>query len=288
MHRQFSTVNSAKRQTGHRAQSPQACREFFLHQQTHPMMNWFYADGSQQKGPVSEVDLAALVRQGAVKPETLIWREGLPDWQPLSVSRPDLVPSAGAPVLAGIAVPEQNKDLVVQQMREGTLLPGGAAANPYGLRYAGFWIRVGAKLIDGLVYMVCMALLVGLIALVAYAAGVFTEDFGARLQSDDPRAAGTIIAAYGVLLLFMFGFQLGYNGYMVKKWGATLGKMACGIKVVTSDGQPVSWGRSIGRAAADMINNFICNGLTYIMVAIDEPEKRGLHDHIASTRVVYK
>ena len=27
-------------------------------------MNWFYAEGSQQKGPVSEYDLAGLVRQG--------------------------------------------------------------------------------------------------------------------------------------------------------------------------------------------------------------------------------
>jgi uncharacterized RDD family membrane protein YckC len=251
-------------------------------------MNWFYAEGSQQKGPIPEADLANLVRQGTVKPETLIWREGLPDWQPLSVSRPDLLPSAGAPVLAGMAVPEQNKDLVVQQMREGTLLPGGGLANPYGLRYAGFWIRVGAKLIDGLVYMLCLALVLGLVALIAYASGVFSEEFGRKLQNNDPEATAFILTVYGIMVLFMFAFQLGYNGYMVKKWGATVGKMACGIKVVTPEGQPLSWGRSIGRAAADMINNFICNGLTYIMVAIDEPEKRGLHDHIAGTRVVYK
>jgi uncharacterized RDD family membrane protein YckC len=248
-------------------------------------MNWFYAEGSQQKGPVSEYDLAGLVRQGVVKPEMLIWREGLPDWQPLSQARPDLVPSSDAPVLGGVAVPEQNKDLMVQQMREGALMPG---ANQLGLRYAGFWIRVGAKIIDQLIYVLAMALVLGVIALALYGLGVFSEDFGRQMESNDPRAIRIIMVAYGGLLLFMLLFQLGYNGYMVRRWGATLGKMAVGIKVVTAEGQPLTMGRSIGRAAADMINTVICNGFTYIMVGIDEPEKRGLHDHIAGTRVVYK
>lgn len=249
-------------------------------------MNWFYADGPQQKGPLSEAELAALAQQGAIKPETLIWREGLPDWQPLSRARPDLASATGAPVLAGVAVPEQNKDLVVQQMREGALMPG-MPLNQLGLRYAGFWIRVGAKIIDGIVIVVATFLALGLIALVLYAVGVFSEEFVRSMESD-PEAGLVILAAYAALLLFSVGFQVWYNAYMVRRWGATLGKMAAGVKVVTAEGQSLTWGRAIGRAAADLINNFICNGLTYIMVAIDEPEKRGLHDHIAGTRVVYK
>jgi uncharacterized RDD family membrane protein YckC len=74
---------------------------------------------------------------------------------------------------------------------------------------------------------------------------------------------------------------------MVWKWGATVGKLAVGLRVVTAEGAPLTFGRSIGRAAADLINHFICY-LTYIMVGVDEPQKRGLHDHIAGTRVVYK
>lgn len=250
-------------------------------------MNWFYAEGTQQKGPVSDADLAGLARQGVVKAETLIWREGLPDWQPLSRLRPDLVSVAGAPVLGGMAVPEQSKDLLVQQMREGAIMPG-MPGSQLGLRYAGFWIRVGAKIIDGLLMMVVMLLALGVIVLALYGLGVFTEEFARKLEGDNPEGIGIILSAYGCLILFSILFQLAYNGYMVRRWGATVGKMAVGIKVVTAEGQPVSLGRAIGRAAADMINNFICNGLTYIMVAIDEPEKRGLHDHIAGTRVVYK
>jgi uncharacterized RDD family membrane protein YckC len=74
---------------------------------------------------------------------------------------------------------------------------------------------------------------------------------------------------------------------MTWKWSATIGKLAVGLRVVTPEGAKLSFGRAIGRAAADLINYFICY-LTYIMVGIDEPQKRGLHDHIAGTRVVYK
>ena len=247
-------------------------------------MNWFYAEGSQQKGPVSDADLAALIREGAIKAETLIWREGLPDWQPLSRARPDLVASTGAPVPAGMAVPEQNKDLLVQQMREGALMPG-INTNQLGLRYAGFWIRVGAKLIDGIVTSI---IIIPAMLLMFYAAGVFSPDFQQKMNSGDAEAMGSFLTMYAGIFIISIGFQLGYNGLMVWKWGGTLGKLAVGVKVVTAEGQPLSFGRSIGRAAADMINSFICNGLTYIMVAIDETEKRGLHDHIAGTRVVYK
>jgi uncharacterized RDD family membrane protein YckC len=247
-------------------------------------MNWFYAEGSQQKGPVSEYDLAGLVRQGIVKPEMLIWREGLPDWQPLSQARPDLVASSDAPVLGGIAVPEQSKDLMVQQMREGALMPGGVLSNPYGLRYAGFWIRVAAWIID---YIVMMIVVVPLRLLILGSVGLFGGDFLKRMSANDPQALGALLAASGAASLLTFANLIAYNGHTGWKWGATLGKMAVGVKVVTPEGGKLSLGRSIGRAAADLINYFICF-LTYLMAAFDEPEKRALQDHIAGTRVVFK
>ena len=247
-------------------------------------MNWFYAEGSQQKGPVSEYDLAGLVRQGIVKPEMLIWREGLPDWQPLSQARPDLMVSSDAPVLGGIAVPEQSKDLMVQQMREGALMPGGGPANPYGLRYAGFWIRVAAWIID---YIVMMVVMFPLMFLLFGGVGLFSGDFARRMNANDPEAIGSILAMQGGMALLSFAIHIGYKGLTVWKWGATLGKMAVGVKVVTPEGGKLSFGRSIGRAAADLINYFICY-LTYLMVAFDESQKRSLQDHIASTRVVFK
>ncbi len=44
-------------------------------------MDWYYADGGQQKGPVSDEQFQNLVRDGVVKPDTLVWHEGMANWQ---------------------------------------------------------------------------------------------------------------------------------------------------------------------------------------------------------------
>ena len=49
-------------------------------------MKWYYAEGGKQLGPVEESALDDLVRQGVVRDETLVWREGMAAWQRL-VSR---------------------------------------------------------------------------------------------------------------------------------------------------------------------------------------------------------
>ncbi|HWT14723.1 MAG TPA: GYF domain-containing protein [Patescibacteria group bacterium] len=46
---------------------------------------WFYADASrQQQGPVDGDTLAELLRAGRIDARTLLWRDGLASWQPLS------------------------------------------------------------------------------------------------------------------------------------------------------------------------------------------------------------
>jgi len=47
-------------------------------------MDWYYSENGQQKGPVSESDLRALVQRGTVRDSDLVWREGLGDWIPVS------------------------------------------------------------------------------------------------------------------------------------------------------------------------------------------------------------
>lgn len=41
-------------------------------------MKYYYAVNGQQMGPVEENQLAAL----GIRPETLVWHEGMPNWQP--------------------------------------------------------------------------------------------------------------------------------------------------------------------------------------------------------------
>ena len=84
--------------------------------------------------------------------------------------------------------------------------------------------------------------------------------------------------------LFYLILVVGYNTIMQGKYGATLGKMACGLRVVQPDGAPISYGRAFGRAWAEMLSGFICD-IGYIVAAFDD-QKRSLHDHIANTRVI--
>ncbi|HIQ22992.1 MAG TPA: DUF4339 domain-containing protein, partial [Planctomycetes bacterium] len=43
---------------------------------------WFYARENRQHGPVSPLELRHLAASGQLRPEDLVWREGLADWIP--------------------------------------------------------------------------------------------------------------------------------------------------------------------------------------------------------------
>ncbi len=47
------------------------------------MSEWFHAEGSRQVGPVSSEEIGSLFRDNRIGLDTLVWREGLPAWQPL-------------------------------------------------------------------------------------------------------------------------------------------------------------------------------------------------------------
>ena len=77
---------------------------------------------------------------------------------------------------------------------------------------------------------------------------------------------------------------ISYETIFIGKYGATVGKMACRIKVVTADGGQVSYLRAVGRYFAKLLSAFTLM-IGYIIAAFD-PEKRALHDRICNTRVV--
>jgi uncharacterized RDD family membrane protein YckC len=83
---------------------------------------------------------------------------------------------------------------------------------------------------------------------------------------DDPAQIAAMLGGIGIQLI-VYVIQVVYNGLLTAKYGATWGKMAVGIKVVSDDGSPIPAGRAWGRACADLINQF-CS-LLYLMVAFD-------------------
>jgi uncharacterized RDD family membrane protein YckC len=157
------------------------------------------------------------------------------------------------------------------------IVAGGPAAAS-SLRYAGVGIRFGARFIDGLVFIV---------PFVIFAILVLPNVLRTAAANRTPAVNGTFVLAALVFSLF-------YEVLMLRYWGATLGKMACGLKVVRSDGSSLGWGVSFGRffmynvvISAVPFVNWILLITTAIMAGTDE-QKRGLHDRVCDTRVVYK
>ncbi len=49
------------------------------------VMNLYYADGDQQVGPIGKAELQSLVKAKKVNAKTLVWQDGMEDWQELGV-----------------------------------------------------------------------------------------------------------------------------------------------------------------------------------------------------------
>lgn len=57
---------------------------------------WYYSMNGQQAGPVTQQELQQLVAQGMVKPQDLVWNQGMPNWVP-AMQVPGLVPAGPQP-----------------------------------------------------------------------------------------------------------------------------------------------------------------------------------------------
>jgi uncharacterized RDD family membrane protein YckC len=165
---------------------------------------------------------------------------------------------------------------------------GAAGASPLAWRYGVFWIRFGARFIDGLIFIVPFLIFAAvLIPNLIRAAGQ------ARTPGTPP---SNPFAAFGVITFFVaiFFASACYEILMLKYRSATLGKMACGLKVIRPNGHSLSWGVCFGRF---FMWNVVTSSIPYlnsalmlvssIMLAVDN-ENRALHDRVCDTRVIYK
>jgi uncharacterized RDD family membrane protein YckC len=249
-------------------------------------MDWYYAQGKEQKGPVTETEFDALVASGTITSSTLIWHEGLDRWRPRSE------------VVAGLGVVDETASEPASLSPEGEYSAGVEPCRECGrsfateemvsyadqwvcadcrtvffqrvkegvhgagdLRYAGFWIRVVAKFIDS----ICL-----------YALGLPAQYIASSIS--DPLVAGIVPMAFSLVIAVAF------TVFFLGRFGATPGKMALGLKVVRADGLRISYMRAAGRHFAELVSSLILL-IGYIMVAFDD-EKRALHDRMCDTRVV--
>ena len=76
-------------------------------------MNWYYVSAGKQVGPVDDPQLQELARTGQVQMNTLVWREGMSEWQPYSTIASPAPAAAPPPAYVVPAAPLQGGNEVV-------------------------------------------------------------------------------------------------------------------------------------------------------------------------------
>lgn len=255
-------------------------------------MQWYYVKNGEKEGPLSNADIPLFIRRGDINDDTLVWHKDLTDWMPygklpktadaeLTVAKSSTGPTCslcekefGADQLIqfeGVSVCADCKPNFIQQLKENAEITSASI-----IRYAGFWRRFGAVFIDGIIMYVANLPIGLLFGLLMPAMSSAQKDITSPL----------FWPSVGIMYVLQLFIPACYVIIMLGKYGATLGKKAVGIKVVMSDGSPITYGRSTGRYFATILSGLIMN-IGYIMAAFDE-EKRALHDHMCNTRVIYK
>ncbi|MGA8144849.1 MAG: RDD family protein [Candidatus Acidiferrales bacterium] len=192
-------------------------------------------------------------------------------------------PASGPPAPAGVQ----------SAYASPAIAPGGgmpvyqsaAMAMPLPSPYAGFWLRVVAHIIDGIVLGVVFGLLfiVGIAIVGVSLRGVFQ---GMDEPGAGPSAALVLMIIF-IVFLGIFASWI-YYAYMESSPNqGTLGKMALGLIVTDMQGRRIGFGHASGRFFAKIVTGLIPLGIGYMMAGFTE-KKQALHDMIAGCLVLRK
>ena len=153
----------------------------------------------------------------------------------------------------------------ISNPQKTTHIPGVIPNNNYGAtsgascNYAGFWLRLVAAFIDGLILLIPFVVCVGI-------AGINHEWLG-------------------VFVMWIVGFA--YFAYLESSSRkATFGKEAIGLIVTNMDGSQLTFQQASIRYIGKLLS-LITLYVGFIMIGFTE-KKQGLHDMIAKTLVVKK
>ncbi|MCT8137368.1 RDD family protein [Anaerobacillus sp. CMMVII] len=137
-------------------------------------------------------------------------------------------------------------------------------------RYAGFWMRFWAYLLDLVVVASINRILIAPFLVFANIQGI---------------EIGFISLEMLIMSIVTFLYFL----VLTKNWGQTIGKRVFGLKVISNTAQPLTWSAVLFR---EVIGRYILQAftLTYILYIIVpfQKKKQGLHDMIGDTYVVHE
>ncbi len=197
---------------------------------------------------------------------------------------PLVTPAAATPPLAvrrATPPPSKPRPRATPRPSEPTpelaLLP----AEPDTLAGAGPDSASGPEAVAGLGRRFLAALLDVVLLLAVDLAVVYFTIRVCRLTPTEVR-----ILPVGPLAGFLALLDGGYLAALTAVSGQTVGKMALGLRVVSRDDQPVRAGQAVLRAVL-LVGSALPAGLG-LAPALFDRDRRGVHDHLAGTRVVLR
>jgi uncharacterized RDD family membrane protein YckC len=134
---------------------------------------------------------------------------------------------------------------------------------------AGFWIRFVAYFIDGLIVGIPGIILLAIV--------------GGLSSSSNGQISGAAIVVY---LLWVIASIAYFIYFWTRPAGQTLGMKMVNIRVVKTDGSPITVGTAVVRYIGMILNSIVFGLPIGWLWAAWDPNKQGWHDKIAGTYVV--
>jgi uncharacterized RDD family membrane protein YckC len=149
--------------------------------------------------------------------------------------------------------------------------PLGDDARDWHGYYAGFGSRFIAYVTDAILVVVSFYLILGFASLLVALATLERPQFFTLTDR--------------VWLLLVVVYAWGYFSFLWWLFGKTVGMALLGLRVVSKRGERAGFLRAFVRAPAYLVSYlFFCLGFIWILIS---PARRGWHDYIANTAVVY-
>jgi uncharacterized RDD family membrane protein YckC len=220
----------------------------------------------QPKGPFSVEDIRAQVQSGRLQTHELYWTEGMPTWAPLTLL---LDPSIVSPIA----------------------LDGPPPLPPFPIadlkpRYAGFWIRCAAEIIDSILVSSISGPPLNFLFL-AFLLPPPPPGIGGneRVALDYAMSLLPLALAY---LLVTYVIHWLYHAIMESSARqATWGKVICGLVISDLNGDRISFGRATSRFfAKQIVGHILTLGVGFMFCGWTE-KKQCLHDILVNTVVTH-
>jgi len=147
-------------------------------------------------------------------------------------------------------------------------------------KFAGFWRRLVAYIVDNIIINIVFFILAGII-LTAFIFGSLSGN--SRNWMADLANPARITSIFLPAMVFYIAISIAYFTYFHGIKGRTPGKMLLGLKVLSTDGTPIGFGIAFLRSVGYLVSSILYIG--FIWTAFDR-RKQGWHDKIAGTVVV--